>query len=166
MTDTPAAVETAFEDHGSLSPDDAGATVTTTAFDGVVTAAPTDGVGHSYTVTVQAPTLGAATADEVGDAVATDWLRTFRRRLSDAPKATRAVVELESFTAEREGETVRVEYVFEHGNPTAAAAIATTFAEFVEGTYVEGIVPGYDYQPPVAGLLSQASQGGESGTPL
>ena len=166
MTEIPAAVVTAFESNGSLDPSGPDATITTTAFDGAVAVTPTDGVGHRYTVTVRAPTLDAATADEVGDAVATDWLRTFRRRLSDAPTATRAVVELESFGAEVNGEAVRVEYVFEHGNPAAAAEIATTFAAFVEGTYVEGVVPGYDYLPPVAGLLSRASQGEKSGTPL
>ncbi|MEF8975818.1 MAG: DUF5813 family protein, partial [Halapricum sp.] len=44
------------------------------------------------------------------------------------------------------------------------------FVEYVEGTYVEGAVPGYDYEPPVADLLNQAqsggSQGDRGGTPL
>jgi len=62
--------------------------------------------------------------------------------------------------------TVRIEYVFADRSPATAADIATAFAEFVEGTYVEGVVPGYEYEPPVADLLAQASQGEKGGTPL
>ena len=167
MTDIPADVRQAFEEHDSLAPRsrDAGAAVTTTVFDGTVTASAGE-TGVACTVHIAVPTLDAATADEVGDAVAADWLRTLRRRLRDAPKATRVTVELDSFTLDTEGETVRVEYEFTHDNPSTAAAVATTFVEFVEGTYVEGIVPGYEYERPIASLLSQASQGSESGTPL
>jgi hypothetical protein len=165
MTDIPATVERAFEAHDSLVPQNEGATVTTTAFDGVVTASAGE-TGVTYTVRVEVPTLDAATADEVGDAVAADWLRTLRRRLESAPKATRVTVELDSFAVSTEGETVQVEYEFTNGSPSTAATVATTFVEYVEGTYVEGIVPGYEYEQPVASLLSQASQGGESGTPL
>ena len=54
------------------------------------------------------------------------------------------------------------------GSERQGLDVAKTFVEYVEGTYVEGVVPGYDYRPPVSDLLSQAGQGdGErGGTPL
>jgi len=163
--DLPADVATAFEDHGSLTVSDGTGAVTTTVFNTSVTADARDDT-TTYTVTVTMPTIDSATSGTVGDAVAADWLRTLRRRLGDAPKATRTVVDLDSFGVETGENTVHVEYVFGHRSPATAANIVTAFAEFVEGTYVEGVIPGYEYEPPVAGLLAQASQGEKGGTPL
>ncbi|HET7324617.1 MAG TPA: DUF5813 family protein, partial [Halococcus sp.] len=61
----------------------------------------------------------------------------------------------------RVDETVVIECAFIHDNPTRAAEAAKALIEYVEGTYVEGIVPGYSYLPPVADLLSRARQHGE-----
>jgi len=159
--DTPAGFAAAFDRHGSLTHREDNWAVTTTVFDATVTADP-DG---RYTVTIRVPTLEAATTDEVGEAVAADWLRTFRRRLEDAPAATRRSVELDSQTVVT-GERVRVSFEFACADPAGAAEIATTLAEFVEGTYVGGVVPGYAYDPPVADLLAAASHGDQSGAPL
>jgi hypothetical protein len=164
-SELPAAVAAAFDDHGSLSTRDGAATVTTTLFDASVTADAGD-ESTVYTVTVQMPTIDSATAGDVGDAVAADWLRTLSRRLQDAPGATRRTVDLDSFETDTSDGRVRVEYVFSRAESAAAADIATTFAEFAEGTYVEGVVPGYEYESPVADLLTQASQGEKGGTPL
>jgi hypothetical protein len=166
MTDAlPAAVERAFDRHDALEQDGDGFVVTTTVFRGRVTA-----VGRAdspvYTVTIQAPTIQTATAGDVGEAVADGWFDTLCRRLEDAPTATRADVDLETFTVERDGEEVYTTYGFEWDSPDRAADIAKTFVEYVEGTYVEGVVPGYEYEPPVADLLDSASQGGGGGTPL
>jgi len=44
--------------------------------------------------------------------------------------------------------------------------------DYVEGTYVQGVIPGYEYGEPVAGLLDRAQQNADSddatrgGTPL
>jgi hypothetical protein len=35
---------------------------------------------------------------------------------------------------------------------------AAAFINYVEGTYVQGIIPGYDYREPVARLLDRARQ--------
>ncbi|WP_436936158.1 DUF5813 family protein [Halovenus marina] len=118
-----------------------------------------------YALTVRVPTLDGTTADDVGPTVERDWFETLQRRLEDAPKATRAAVELADFTVTKAGETVDIEYRFTWPNPTQAADIVKTLAEYVEGTYVEGVIPGYEYEPPVADLLESASQSGE-GTPL
>lgn len=167
----PADARAAFEDHDGFEPDEDGYAVTTTPFDGRITAEETDAEwALAYTVTIEVPTLDAAVAESVGSAVADGWLDTFERRLEDAPKATRTTVELEAFEVTAREGTVTVEYGFTNGSPEQAASIAKTFAEYVEGTYVEGIVPGYDYQPPVAGLLDNARSGGaegeRGGTPL
>lgn len=164
-TDLPAEVAAAFDNHDSLTTRKGSGVVTTTAFEGTVTADTRDGP-TAYTVTVEVPTIESATSGEVGDAVAADWLRTLRRRLEDAPTATRAAVDLDSFEVGTHEDTVHIEYSFSYTSPARAANIATAFVEFVEGTYVEGIVPGYEYESPVADLLSQASQGEKGGTPL
>lgn len=162
--DRSARVAAAFDSHDSLTPQAGEWAVTTTTFDATVAADP--GEQTRYTVTVRPPTLGAATVGEVGEAVAADWLRAFRRRLEDAPTATRASVELDDQTVAVTDGTVRVMYTFTWNSPSGAADIAKTLAEFVEGTYVEGIVPGYEYERPVADLLAAASQGENGGTPL
>lgn len=160
--DEPARLAAAFDEHGSLTRQEGNWAVTTTAFDATVTPDP-DG---RYTVTVRAPTLQAATTDEVDEAVAADWLRTFRRRLEDAPAATRRSVELDNRAVDATDGTVRVSFEFACADPAGAAEVATTLAEFVEGTYVGGVVPGYAYEPPVADLLAAASHGEQDGAPL
>ncbi|MFW6045666.1 MAG: DUF5813 family protein, partial [Natronomonas sp.] len=51
----------------------------------------------------------------------------------------------------------------EEANADRAPEIAKAIGEFAEGTYVQGIVPGYVYQPPVSDLLSRARQTGGEG---
>lgn len=157
-------IHSAFESTDAYDVDD-GYAVTTTVFDARV-AVDDATTPPTYHVHVRVPSLPAATDDEVGPTVAKSWLETFERRLEDAPQSTRARVDLDSFAVEQEGETVHIEYTFSWSNPDRAAEIAKTFVEYVEGTYVEGIIPGYDYVSPVADLLSDASQSGNGGTPL
>jgi hypothetical protein len=106
----------------------------------------------------------------VGDAVAEGWFETLELRLEDAPKATRATVDLDEFTVERDGDDVVTTYAFTLGDADRAADVAKAFVEYVEGTYVEGIVPGYNYEGKVADLVSDAASGGGEGevggTPL
>jgi len=163
MTDeSTASIERAFERHEAYEREGDAFVVSTTAFDGRVTAVD----GGVYTVTVRLPTIQATTVDEVGEAVADGWFDTLQWRLEDAPKATRATVELARFDVERDGEDVFVTYGFESDDPDRAARIAKTFVEYAEGTYVEGVIPGYEYESPVADLLERASQGEGGGTPL
>ncbi len=99
----------------------------------------------NYEVTVRAPSLQAATSDEVGDAVIDGWFETLERRLEDAPKATRTAVELDDYSVVEAGEQVVVTFEYTMGGERQAADVAKTFVEYVEGTYVEGVIPGYDY---------------------
>jgi hypothetical protein len=164
----PESVREAAADREVFEPQSAGYNVRTTAFSGRVTAAPASDWATRFRVTVDVPTLDSVVDGGVGPAVADGWLDTLERRLADAPQSTRARVDIEAFTVEADDETVTVVYEFEFGDAGTGLDVAKTFVEYVEGTYVEGVVPGYDYGPPVADLLSEASQGdGErGGTPL
>lgn len=168
MTDeTPEAVRTAAEARDAIEPVDDGYRVETTQFDARVTATEASDWATAFTVTVEVPILSSTVDGEVGSAVEDGWLDTFERRLADAPAATRVQVD-PSCTVEVDGDTVIVTYEFEYGDEGTGLDVAKTFVEYVEGTYVEGVVPGYDYQPPVSDLLSEAGQGDgdRGGTPL
>lgn len=165
MTETlPERAVRAFETHDAYERDCEWFAVTTTAFDARVTAEETEGWALRYTLEVRAPTLESATADEVGPTVAEGWFDTYDRRLEDAPMAVRHDVELaEQRVFEEAGDAVAV-FGFEWGNADQAPDIAKAIAEYVEGTYMEGIVPGYEYVPPVSDMLSDARQsGGDDG---
>jgi hypothetical protein len=171
MTDElPERAARALEAHGAFERSDGDGSwfdVTTTRFDGRVTAAETDEWALEYTLEVRAPMLSTATEDQVGDAVEEGWFETYERRLEDAPMAVREDVDLADRRVFEEASDAVAVFVFEWGNADRAPDIAKAMAEFVEGTYVEGVVPGYEYEPPVSELLSRAqySSGddGESG---
>jgi hypothetical protein len=163
MTDVPDRFVRAFEAHEAFErADDGGFDLTTTRLGAHVTAAETDDWALRYTVTVRAPMLSTAVVGEaVGPAVEEGWFDTYGLRLEDAAGAVRHDVDLEGYTVnDRDGEAVAT-FEFEWGNADQAPAIAKAIAEYTEGTYVEGVVPGYEYGPPVSDLLSSARQGGD-----
>ena len=162
----PDEVTAVLQRHDAIEKTADGFEITTTVFDGFVTASAGPDWKHTYTVTVYVPTLDAATTEAVGPAVLDGWRETLERRLEDAPKSTRSNVELHEFDVDEIGEELQITYTFEWGSEDRAVAIAKTFVEYVEGTYVEGVVPGYEYQEPVSDLLSAASDAGNQGTPL
>jgi len=168
--DVDAAVAEAFDRHDAYEATENGYRVTTAAFEGYVTTVGSDGDATSYSLSVRVPTLDAATADPVGAAVADGWFETLQRRLAEAPKSTRVDVSLDAFGLRTEDDEVVAIFKFELDNTQVAADVAKTFTEYVEGTYVEGVVPGYDYEGVVADLLGNAASGeGEGergGTPL
>jgi hypothetical protein len=111
--------------------------------------------------------LSAVTVEEVGPDLESGWFDTFERRLEDAPGAVRDRVELAAFDLQQDGSEAVVTFGFEWGNADRAPDIAKALAEYVEGTYMEGIVPGFDYREPVDSMLSAGSLGdGAGGTPL
>ncbi|MFB6224393.1 MAG: DUF5813 family protein [Haloarcula sp.] len=164
MTDMPDDVVAAFDQHESLVASGDSYVIETTSFEGRVTATEGEDWRTNYEVTVRAPTLQAATSDEVGDAVIDGWFETLERRLEDAPKATRTAVELDEYSVTQEEEQVVVTFQYTKGGERQAADVAKTLVEYVEGTYVEGVIPGYDYVGVVADLLDSASTGGSEGT--
>jgi hypothetical protein len=155
--------ERAFSRHEAYSEDgdgDGGFVLDTTAFEGrvVVEGDVEDGAAVRYRLVVRAPTLEAAVEESVGPALREGWFETFELRLEDAPGAVRDAVEFEDLTVTAvDGEAV-VEMSFRLG-PARAPDVAKALAEYVEGTYMEGIVPGYSYRPPVSEMLARARQG-------
>ncbi|WP_299237450.1 DUF5813 family protein [Natronomonas sp.] len=152
-----------FERHDAFERNGEWFEVTTTRFDGRASAEPAAGRAIAYTVEVRAPMLSAAVEGSVGPAVEDGWFETYERRLEDAPMAVRGELSLsEQRVVEETGDAVAV-FGFELENADRAPDVIKAIAEYVEGTYVEGVVPGYDYVPPVSSLLSRAMRTGGGG---
>lgn len=128
--------------------------VTTAEFEAVAT--PTE---DGCRVVCDLPSLDAAVAGEsVGDAVREGWFETLQLRLEDVEGLTeRAAVGAPA--VRREGESVVVETAV-RGPADAVAAAVTTVVGFVEGTWFQGVVPGYDYVPAVAAMRDRAHRQG------
>jgi hypothetical protein len=150
--------ERAFSRHDAYSEDGDGFALDTTAFEGRVVLEDDGEDAVSYRLVVRAPTLEAAVEESVGQALREGWFETFELRLEDAPGAVREAVEVDDLTVTAvDGEAV-VEMTFRLG-AARAPDVAKALAEYVEGTYMEGIVPGYSYRPPVSEMLARARQG-------
>ncbi|WP_280588050.1 DUF5813 family protein [Halorubrum sp. Boch-26] len=163
-TGLPDRVRRAFADHGSFEPasDDGVWTSETTAFDGRVRAEPTEDGRVRFAVTVRVPTLSAATADEVAEVVEEGWIETFELRVVDVGGVTRVDREFDPSVAVDDDELV-VEFGLTDSNERRGVDDAGALIDFVEGTYVQGVIPGYEYVDPVAGLLSAARRHGNDG---
>ena len=169
MTETlPDRAVRAFEGHDAFERDGEWFEVTTTKFEGRITASETDEWALSYTLEVRAPMLSTVTEGPVGSAVEDGWFETYELRLEDAPMALRTDLSFDDQRVfEEAGDAVAV-FEFEWGNADRVPEMAKAIAEYVEGTYMEGIVPGYEYQPPVSELLSRAraDDGGSGPMPM
>ncbi len=164
MTDSPlpAAIEHELEAHDAFEPTDGAYELTTTVFDATVTATDAEGPrdGH-VTVTVSLPTLGAAVAgDAVADIVERDWYETLERRLGDAFTVAHTDTHDEP-AVDRSDDQVRVVLEYTAWDAREGVEDAKALAEFVEGTYAQGIVPGYEYVGPAATLLENAQSRGQ-----
>jgi hypothetical protein len=154
----------AFQNHEAFERDGDGFVVTTSTFGGRVTATETDEWALAYTLEVGVPTLSAATQEAIGPAVEDGWFDTLALRLEDAPGVVRQELTLDELTVNTMADEVVATFEFEWGNADHVPRMTKALAEYVEGTYVEGIVPGYQYGPPVSELLSSArSSGGDDG---
>ena len=158
----PDRVRRAFADHGSFERDGDEWVSATTAFDGSVRAEPADEGRIRFAVTVRVPTLSAVTADEVADVVEDGWADTFERRAVDVGGVTRKDREFDP-AVERGGDEIAVAYAVTDINERRGVDDAGALIDFVEGTYVQGVIPGYEYTEPVSDLLSAARQQGGGG---
>lgn len=111
-------------------------------------------VGDTELVVVQElPMLDAVVEDEtVAPVVEDGWFETFERRVEDVTRVLDADVQLPKVS--RDGDIIRVEtrLVTEASGPDDAIAIVN----YVEGTWVEGIIPGYDYDDRVQSIRTRA----------
>lgn len=166
MTETdselPDRVRRAFTDHDAFESADAGWRVVTTAFDAAVSAeSATDKPVH-FSVTVTVPTLSAVTADSVADVVEDGWAETFERRVVDVGGVTRGDSEFDPRVTIGDDE-ITVTFDLRERNVARGVSDAKALVDFVEGTYVQGVIPGYEYTEPVSDLLSTARRQGNDG---
>nr|WP_149783174.1 DUF5813 family protein [Halorubrum aquaticum] len=162
--DLPGRVRRAFRDHGSFEPAGDGVwTATTTAFDAEVEAEPASEDGRiRFSVTVHVPPLSAVTVDDVADVVETGWYETFERRVVDVGGLTRGNHAFDP-RVERDDREIVVRFELTDINERRGVDDAGALVDFVEGTYVQGVIPGYEYTEPVEGIISSARrQGGGS----
>lgn len=155
--DVPERAVRAFTTHDAFEEREGHFAVTTTRFDASVTAENTDEPGFRYRVRVTVPTLSTAVAGSVAEVVEEGWLDTFRLRLEDAAMAVPGDATITTPETRTDGEHVVIETIFRERNAERASRTAKALVDYVEGTYAEGIVPGYEYRPPVSDLLAAAS---------
>ncbi|AGB36316.1 DUF5813 family protein [Natronococcus occultus] len=172
MSELPRSVERELEDHDAFAERENGYELTTTVFETTVTATDADGKRDGrFRVVVSLPGLDAAVADEtVAPVVEDGWFETLERRLADTFTVAHTSTHEEP-TVERDGETVRVTLEYVAWDAGEGVADAKALIEYVEGTYAQGLIPGYEYRGPAATLLENAQGrgqeaaegGGESG---
>ena len=132
---------------------------TTTTFDAVVETGVSEG-RIDYVVRIRVPTLSAAADGGVADVVEDGWAETLELRIADADGVVRGDHDFEPRVERRAGELV-IEFAYTDINERRGVADAAAVVNYVEGTYVQGIVPGYDYVEPVSGLVDRARQAGQ-----
>jgi len=157
MTD----IEQELADHGRFARADGAFAPTTNDWDATVAVD-----GETVEIAVVVPTLDAATNDDVAEVVEDGWYDTFERRVRDADSVTLAA-DVDVRSVGREGGDITVEIAFTPRSGKAADD-ALALVNYVEGTWFQGVIPGYDYVGRVERMRQQAAQNAESteGTPL
>jgi hypothetical protein len=140
--------------------DDGRFEATTTAFDAVVTATEREG-RIDYAIEVRAPSLSTAVEGDVAAVVEEGWLETFERRVADADGVVSGDHDLEPAVRLTDTEVI-VETAFTDIDERRGVDDVAVVVNYVEGTYVQGIIPGYDYTGPVARLVDRARQGADA----
>jgi hypothetical protein len=163
MTDEDStAVRDAFASHAAFEPTDGGFEYVKTPFDATVSVEDREDGSYAVHVVVRVPMLDAVVAGEsVADVVEDGWYETFERRMADAFDVARSDGGPPAVERDAENESIVVELSFETRDVGRAVEDAAALVEYVEGTYVQGVIPGYDYREPVAGLLDRARQAAE-----
>ena len=158
MADRLEEAERALAGHGGFERRDGAFAATSTPFEATISLEAAAGAVR-YELEMALPTLDSVVADETVAAVVRDgWFETLERRLEDAGGALRADPEAPTVERDQRGGTVRVTAAFAAGRPDHGAEDAAALVGYVEGTYLEGVIPGYTYREPVAGLLERARE--------
>lgn len=154
--------EDALSNHVAFERAETGHELTTMPFETRVETS--DGNGEStYRVVVRAPTLDAVVEGEtVAEVVEEGWLDTLALRLEDPTQVTSGQGDVD-VEVTKEAREVRVEMTFSSSSPERAAENAKALAEFVEGTWMQGLIPGYEYDEPAASLMERATQNYDEG---
>lgn len=162
MSELPGRVGRAFRDHAAFEEVETGRYESvTTPFEGVVNVDVVDDGRLQFHVTVRVPLLDEVTEDHVADVVEDGWYETFALRVEDIGGVTAAGHDLEP-TVERTGRQAVITVSFADINERRGADDAGAVIDYVEGTFVQGIIPGYEYTDPVTSLIDTARQSGGS----
>lgn len=148
-------VESEFEAASKVVGTESGYVVETATFEAVATVG-ADTVG----VTVELPTLSAVVVDEsVAEVVEDGWFETLERRLDGVVDVTPATVSAPTIERHVDSVVVTVEVT-----PRSGSVVDDVVAvvNFIEGTWVGGIIPGYEYVDRVAALRDSAAEMGGS----
>lgn len=111
----------------------------------------------TYAVTVRAPRLSAAVEGDVAPIVEDGWLETFERRMEDAHMPLSGTESIDPAVALKD-EQVVVTATVQDRDPRRGVDDVRALVDYVEGTYLEGVIPGYDYRDPVASMREHARQ--------
>jgi len=148
--------------HGAFEADAGGYAVETTPFEATVQVADA-GSEVSYRIVIVLPTLEASVEGEtVAPVVQEGWFETFERRVIHVDGVTRVDPDTPLVSLDVEAGEIRVEIAFRTSLPDRGVEDAKALVDFVEGTYVQGIVPGYEYGEPVSELLERAAERSDS----
>jgi len=155
MSETTGRAARAFRDHEMFAGTDGDRfEATTTAFDAVVEAVENEG-RIDYAVEIRVPSLSAAVDGDVAAVVEEGWVETLELRVADADGVVRGDHDLDPTVRLTDTEVI-VEVSFTDINERRGVEDAAAVVNYVEGTYVQGIIPGYDYTGPVAQLVDRA----------
>ena len=162
MSEVRRRVGRAFRDHGSFERrgEETFESVTT-PFEATVEVASAGEGQVGLRVRVRVPMLSHVVEDHVADVVAEGWFETFELRVTDVGGITRGDHDL-SPTVHRDGGKAIVEATLEDIDERRAVDDAGSLINFVEGTYAQGIIPGYEYTEPASQLIERARQTGKS----
>lgn len=127
---------------------------TTTAFDAEVTASVGEDGETRFSVTTRVPLLSRVVEGDVAPVVEDGWYETFALRVEDIGDVTVGDHDLDP-AVDREGGEAVASVAFSDIDPARGVADAKAFVDYVEGTYVQGVIPGYEYTDPVAGLVAE-----------
>lgn len=162
MSDVQRRVGRAFRDHGSFERRDEDTFESvTTPFEASVEAEPAGEGRVALRVRVRVPMLSHVVEDHVADVVEDGWFETFELRVTDVGGITRGEHDLSPTVHRDDGEAV-VEARLEDIDERRAVDDAGSLIDFVEGTYAQGIIPGYEYTEPASQLIDRARQTGGS----
>ncbi|WP_267640770.1 DUF5813 family protein [Haloarchaeobius amylolyticus] len=163
MSEIPDPVDRQLSRHDAFTAVDSGYTLDTTVFEAHVTASSAEGKRDGeFTVIVRVPTLDAAvTGETVHEVVEEGWFETLELRLEDTFDIASTSTH-DPPTVTRTDDEVVVELSYVAWNASQGVEDAKALVEFVEGTYAQGIVPGYEYHGPAAELMQAAVQNGEN----
>ncbi|WP_293027310.1 DUF5813 family protein [Natronococcus sp.] len=162
MSELPRPVERELEGHGAFDALEDGYELTTTVFETRIDATDAEGKRDGrFRVTVSLPPLDAAVDSEtVAPVVEDGWFETLERRLEDTFTVAHTSTH-EVPTVERNGDTVRVTLEYVAWDAREGVEDAKALIEYVEGTYAQGLIPGYEYRGPAATLLENAQSHGQ-----